>query len=347
MVALRYDKIKDFLHKPQFNGFTKKDLFIMSFIKKGWGQDIAALSNMAEAIVNLSITNFDKINEYRDLLKEVIKRAIHPKVNPYKKTFNKVRSLGEFGYYLEHLNIILGSYRRIANDNKCVELNERISQHLLKNSLKQSNLHAILIPYVNMRWSADQAAILYSLWLYDRNNDLDISSELISKWLDYMDNKGTHKDTGLYICEVLGNRRYSKQPRGCAHSYMVHYMSRFAPEKAREQWDLYKKYMMGNKMGRIAFREFLPEYKGKWSPDSGPIIAGYGVAATGLGLNAASSIGDWDTYNGLKKMMNPIGNLLHGTEKLIGDNMLSRIGTDLLSSSIWLNAETKQNWYCS
>ena len=341
----RYNKIKEFLSRPNFNGFTRKELFIMTFIKKGWGQDIATLSNMAEALVNLSITNPSNIDEYRVLLKEVIKRAIHPKVNPYKKSFDKVTSLGEFGYYLEHLNIIIGSYRRIANDDKCVKLNERISHHLLKNSLKQSNFHAVLIPYVNMRWSADQAAILYSLWLYDRNNDSDISSELISKWFDYMDNKATHKNTGLYICEVLGKRRYSKQPRGCAQSYMVHYMSRFSPDKASKQWDLYKKYMMGNKMGRIAFREFLPEYKGKWSPDSGPIIAGYGVAATGLGLNAASSIGDWETYKGLTKMMNPFGNLLHGTERLIGNNPLTHIGTDLLSSSIWLNAETKQEWF--
>jgi len=77
---------------------------------------------------------------------------------------------------------------------------------------------------------------------------------------------------------------------------------------------------------------------------SGTVTAlGYGVAATGLGLNAASSIGDWETYKGLSKMMNPFGNLFHGIEKLIGSNMLSRIGTDLLSSAIWLNAETKHS----
>ena len=112
----------------------------MTFIKKGWGQDIATLSNMAEALVNLSITNPSNIDEYRCLLKEVIKRAIHPKVNPYKKSLDKVTSLGEFGYYLEHLNIILGSYRRIANDNKCIKLNERISNHLLKVSILVSLL---------------------------------------------------------------------------------------------------------------------------------------------------------------------------------------------------------------
>ena len=122
----RYNKIKQFLLRPNFNGFTKKELFIMAFIKKGWGQDIATLSNMAEALVNLSITNPSNIDEYRVLLKEVIKRAIHRKVNPYKKSFDKVISLGEFGYYLEHLNIILGSYRRIANNDKCVNISVQL-----------------------------------------------------------------------------------------------------------------------------------------------------------------------------------------------------------------------------
>ena len=60
----RYNKIKDFLMRPDFNGFTKEDLFIMSIIKKGWGHDIAALSNMAEAITNLSVSNPKQNDEY-------------------------------------------------------------------------------------------------------------------------------------------------------------------------------------------------------------------------------------------------------------------------------------------
>ena len=42
---IRYERIKDFLLQPNFNGFTKDDLFIMQFIKKGWGHDIAAAFN--------------------------------------------------------------------------------------------------------------------------------------------------------------------------------------------------------------------------------------------------------------------------------------------------------------
>ena len=92
-------------------------------------------------------------------------------------------------------------------------------------------------------------------------------------------------------------------------------------------------------------REFLPEYKGKWSPDSGPIIAGCGVAATGLGLNASSSVGDSKTFRRLEKSMSPFISLFNGTESFVGNNFITKIGTDLLASSIWLNAETKQKWF--
>ena len=57
-------------------------------------------------------------------------------------------------------------------------------------------------------------------------------------------------------------------------------MARFSKETASKQWKLYKKHMLKRFLGRLAFREFLEDYKGSWTPDSGPIIAGGGVAAT-------------------------------------------------------------------
>ena len=94
-------------------------------------------------------------------------------------------------------------------------------------------------------------------------------------------------------------------------------------------------------MGKIGFREYLPDYEGSWSPDSGPIIAGVGIAATGLALNTASTIGDKKTYKALEKSMNPVYAILSKGNGVPGVQMFSKIGTDLLSSSIWLNAETK------
>ena len=337
---LRYERIKDFLLQPDFKGFTKDDLFIMQFIKKGWGHDIAALSNMAEALVNLCIKNPQKKNEYQLLIKEVVFRALHPKVSPYSKDINKVHSLGKFGYYLEHLNIILGCYQRIV-DKDLVELNERVTKHLLGLSMSKNNYHAELLPHVNMRWSADQAAIICSIWIFDQNNGTNLGRELTDGWLEYMRMKGTHDPTGLFTTEALGTRRYTDQPRGCALAYLIHYMTRFAPLDAKDQWERFKRHMMTRVMGRTAFREYLKDYDGAWTPDSGPIIAGAGIAATGLALNAASTVGDKKTFRSLEKGMSPIYSLLTKSDLIPGMNKISKIGTDLLSSAIWLNAETK------
>ena len=46
----------------------------------------------------------------------------------------------------------------------------------------------------------------------DRINKDNIQMDMFN----YMDNNATHKKTGMYITEVLGTRKYSKQPRGCS-----------------------------------------------------------------------------------------------------------------------------------
>ena len=102
--------------------------------------------------------------------------------------------------------------------------------------------------------------------------------------------------------------------------------------------------MMKNYFNMSVFREFLPNYKHRMTPDSGPIIFGNGIAATGLGLNAASSIEDWKTYNKILRLMNIFGYGFNGVDKIVGPNVVTGIGTDLLSSSIWFNAETKISW---
>lgn len=344
-ILARYDKIKKFLLEKNFNGFNKNNLFILSIMDYDWGHGIVTLSNMAESLVNMSIRYPSRVKEFQELLTELVLKAIHPKVNPYKKEINTVVNLGKFGYYLEHLNIILGSYRRIINDGKYNLLNEKISLHLINNSNSYSNFHADLLPNVNMKWSADQAAILYSLWLFDKNNYSDISSKLINNWIAYMNDKRVHHGTGLFKTEVLGTRKYSQQPRGCSTAYMVHYMSKFSPQIAKQQWNLFKKFMTNKLFGKISFREYLPEYNGKWTPDTGPIIFGTGVAATGLALNAASSIGDMETFNSLQKSFSMFDTFSGVIEGIIGSTIVTKLATDLLSTSIWFNAETKENWF--
>ena len=118
-------------------------------------------------------------------------------------------------------------------------------------------------------------------------------------------------------------------------------MYRFSSKEAQYQWNQFKKHMMVDIIGIKGFREYLDSYKGSWTPDSGPIIKGLGIAATGLALNASTTVGDKSTYCSLEKGMRKVYKLLEKGDYIPGLNMVTRIGTDVLASSIWLNAETK------
>ncbi|MEK9704003.1 MAG: hypothetical protein VW829_18440 [Deltaproteobacteria bacterium] len=348
----RYERIKRFLEQENFQGFTKKDLFIKNFIPKAWGQDIAALSNMAEVIRNTQYENM-KGGSSRKLKREkiflidrVVQFAIHPKVNPWRKSIEKVTDFNHYGYYLEHLNIILGCYQQVAGD-QYLELNTRVTRYLMDESLAQPNGHARLIPHLKMRWSADQAAIIYSLWLYDQNNATQYHEEPMRHWIEYMETHGKHEATGMYITEVMGTKDYSGQPRGCSHAYMCYYMEHFDGVMGQEQWELFKKHLLVKRLGFWGFREYLPDYKGKWTPDSGPIILGIGVAATGLALKPMKVWGEyWQDHMESVRSTVEWGMLLcYLLSRIPLVGRFASIGDDLLANSIMLSAETTEQKY--
>ncbi|SVE25964.1 uncharacterized protein METZ01_LOCUS478818, partial [marine metagenome] len=120
----RLARIKGFLSSSRFQGFTRRDLFIPSW------HAIAALSNMAEAITNLYVAKHLDQETASNLLEKIAVRAVHPKVNPYRRNIDGVKDLYKWGYYLEHLNICLGALGRVRPDSPYTLLNKRVSKHL-------------------------------------------------------------------------------------------------------------------------------------------------------------------------------------------------------------------------
>jgi hypothetical protein len=334
---IELELISDFLSR-EFQGFTNQDLFIMQFVPKAWGQDIAALSNMAEALIFLWKCGQIKRSDAAAHVTSVVERALHKTVRPFRTPIDQQRDLGRYGYYLEHLNIILGCYQTLADD-RFKELNLRITEHLVALTLAESNLHAPLLPHVRMRWSADQAAIIYSVWLFDQNNNTELATKLVNPWLRYMRSYRTEAKTGLFQTEVLGVKAYSDQPRGCSLAYLIYYMSHFAPREAKTQWECFKTHMFQRRFGIWGFREYLHGYKGKWTPDSGPILMGTGIAATGLALKTAAAMHDNETFERINRPATSIIKLLRAMRCIPLLNRLARLGTDVLATSIKLSAE--------
>ena len=337
--AKSLERIIAFLDRSDFTGFTNDDLFIKQFVKKGWGQDIAALSNIAEGLRNLFDAGRITPTDLAPKMARVLEYALHPSVSPWKRPITSKTHLGGHGYYLEHLNIILGCYQATIDDRH-LELNTRISEHLIALTREHSLRHARLLPHVKMRWCADQAAVLYSVWLFDQNNQTTLHHHTANEWLTTINERFTHQDSGLYQTEALGVKKYSKQPRGCSSAYMIYYLGHFAPETAASQWQLFKSAMYEKTLGFSGFREYLPSYNGQWTPDSGAIIGGIGMAASALAIKAAGIVGDFHTQQALISSANRAHSLINTLGHLPGASKFTRIATDMLASGIYLAGST-------
>lgn len=328
-------------YSPEIGYFLEhpKDVFTNQKIPKNGGLRIIILSNIAEGCTNLAVEDSDNAAIARHCLERVISIAESDLVSPYTNV-NKTRNFGNHGIYLSHFNVVLGSWKKATGDDTYVKLNERISRHLAKKTVEDPYKTMRSYSHLIGRWPADQTVTLYSLWLYDQNYGTDLSKEPIAQWLDYMHEHGTDEKTSLPLSEVTGKYRYSKYPRGCALSWSVRYMAHFAPEEAEELWGNYKEHFKVNFGIGAAFREYPLGVEQKADEDSGPIINGIGIAATGLAVGASAAIGDTITYSQLKIVEN-LGMLaaISGASK-----ELTAAAHSLHAQAIMFNSETYVMW---
>lgn len=329
-----YLQIQTFLNQP-FTGLRQVGLTR----SKG----IIALSYMSEGLVSYAMQNEARKPEIIALLKKAIAIALHPDISPYQN-INNVASWGEEGLYLSHFNVMLGSYQRLSGDRTYLQLNRTISEHLAQKIISAPHNNIRSYNKAQDRWPADNAVTLYSLYLFDKNNNTKISLSPIKKWLEYMETKGSEPKTKLHYSELTGVEKYSPYPRGCALSWTAKYMSDFAPKQAKELWGNYKKHYHKNFLIISAFREYPPNANLNPDADSGPIVFGMGAGATGLALNASKYVGDYLTYyqiNNLFRLVDLLANILSS----FGDKKWQTLTQDILAISIQFNAETKVPWY--
>ena len=319
-----FKEITSFLKKP-FNGFEKKDI-----VNTGYG--IIALSNMSEGLVKYYKNNpslKDGITEY---LNTILNNAVHFKVSPYKN-IQKEKTFGFHGLYLTHFNIILCDYQYVTGSKKYLKLNEKISKYLADCTIKDPQKHCRSYNNLKHKWPADQAALLYSLHLYDQNNGTKISKKPIKEWFDYMENKALHKKTGLPVSNITG-KPYGEYPRGSAISWTIHFISSFNMPKAEAMWKLYKEHFMLDLSVLGGFREYPKGIDGKEDIDSGPIIKGLGSSASALGIVAAAAVDDRESYNFLVRSFL----VAKKSIAMFGTKDLKKVSSDIVAKAILFNA---------
>ena len=85
--------------------------------------------------------------------------------------------------------------------------------------------------------------------------------------------------------------------RGCGNSYVSIFAPGIWPEQAKKWYALYEEHFWEKRNGMAGFREFPKEASApNWyaDVDSGPVVSGFGFAASAFGLGAARTNGRFD-----------------------------------------------------
>jgi hypothetical protein len=194
--------------------------------------------------------------------------------------------------YLGYFNLVLGLHRKAFGDDEggIAALNDRISMALVRRM--DASPMGLLETYPGEAYPVDNCYVAGSIGLHQAVTGIDHSAT-IERWVKNVRSRAVHAETGLLIQAVdavtLG--AYD-EPRGSG-TVLGLLGVRYADESlARELYEAVSQQLSGRWLGFGAVREYPVGVAGGGDIDSGPIVFGYGMSATGFCLGAARAAGD-------------------------------------------------------
>jgi len=183
---------------------------------------------------------------------------------------------------------------------------------------------AHLDSYPQLCWPADNVTALASLLQHD---DL-FGTQFRAAFDHWMTWTEQHSDplTKLPAGHLSSRSGDLLQPaRGCANSWIMALAPQMDASFARTMYHRYREHFLINRLGISMFREYPKKVSLPADVDSGPIVWSAGVTATGVGLAAALSNGDYRTADDIFGLATGLGlkrNLTHDnhqcTQYLLG-----------------------------
>ncbi len=339
------------LHQ-EFDGYGPTEVFAEAF-------GVVALSHFAAGLMNVYVAEPARRSEVLELLDEVARRAKSPRVAPAGladgRPIDASVRLDDHNLYFSHLAVILGVRRlvgcdfarpdlRSTADPREDALQSRLVNHLRERTLASSLFHAPSYPESDM-WPADQAVTLLALRLYDETFGTHLLDEPLTGYLATME-EHTDPTTQLFHSAIIDPTTpllnaaadYATTPRGCAASWTQLYLGQVAPDVARAQYAHYRAHMSADVLGFGGFREWPSERARGMDTDSGPIVLGVGMAATGLGLGAARLFGDVDRYATIRRTT-----LTFGVPSWIPSH--GYVTAPVLGEAILFHGRTARPWF--
>lgn len=232
---------------------------------------------------------------YRDEALPEIRRALEGQISPAAlDPFRYDTTVRRGAFWLGQRNLLLGQYLALRPvDDDLTTLTEEFHQNSADyhNAIMTGPVHQVE-SYEDMCWPADAPAGLASLAIHDEVFGTTYS-EALATWKQY---HSTHGWNGTLLPPGridFQTGQHIEPARGCANSLIIALLAPADPAYASALYNDYYKHFAIGRCGFGMFREYPERAKGYQADvDSGPIIMGAGVTATGIGLATVRAIGD-------------------------------------------------------
>jgi hypothetical protein len=148
------------------------------------------------------------------------------------------------------------------------------------------------VSYSGGAWPADVMVAVASLQLHD-NLFEKVYQDVITRWLTKV--KNNLDSNGLIPHSVHPvDGRPNETARGSSQCLMLILLKDIDPEFAMQQFLLFKGHFVDDRFGLTGIYEYPKGESGTGDVDSGPVILGFGGAATIVGMRTLSTFDDHD-----------------------------------------------------
>ncbi|MDP2305815.1 MAG: hypothetical protein Q8P18_07285 [Pseudomonadota bacterium] len=204
--------------------------------------------------------------------------------------------------WLGYTNLVLSVHRSLDPRSRFAQVNDALTEALARRIAADET--GIPETYPGERYPVDVAAGIASIGLYDRVTGADHGALLASWSASLRANYVVH---GLLLQSVWRDGAPADAPRGSGTFLASYFLSFWDRALATELYQGGRAALYDTVGGLGVMREYRVGQDGKIDIDSGPIIAGYGVSATGFAIGAARAAGDIATATALSRTATVMG----------------------------------------
>lgn len=145
--------------------------------------------------------------------------------------------------------------------------------------------------YPNEIYPVDNAALIGALALHDQVTGEDHSAAIKAGLKAFK--RAVDPETGLLIQAMRPNGKALDTPRGSGTFLASWFLVKADPALARALFDAGRRELEGSVLGLYAMREHPAKNADRGGDiDSGPLLMGYSVSATGFAMGAAAGLGE-------------------------------------------------------